>query len=187
MILCWNFIEQNTSCINKMQSEKECFSCYKGISNILHWLSSMIHSDINMNLVQNYEWQTYTAVFKVNPLKEESNSSSKWDLLCGIAWNLLMCSRWELRQRPIPGQYVNVRDLGMFSPKWDVFIKSLTSGLRIIYKKGGRKIVRARGDGWHQGNSVFQAQQDWWTETVAAVTRPAQIQASWGPIAKKGK
>lgn len=68
-----------------MQSEKECFSCYKGISNILHWLSSVIHSDINMNLVQNYEWQTYTTVFKVNPLKEESNSSSKWDLLCGIA------------------------------------------------------------------------------------------------------
>lgn len=31
------------------------------------------------------------------------------------------------------------------------------------YVEKAEKVVRARGDEWHQGNSVFQTQQDWGT------------------------
>ena len=42
------------------------------------------------------------------------------------------------------------RDLGTFSPKWDVSIKSLPPEFRESWGRGGRKIVRARRDGRHQ-------------------------------------
>ena len=40
-----------------------------------------------------------------------------------------------------------VRGFGALSPKGDVFIKSLTPGLRELSRTAGRKIVRARMDG----------------------------------------
>jgi hypothetical protein len=45
-----------------------------------------------------------------------------------------------------------VRNFGTPHPKWDVSIKSLSSGIR---KLGGRKIVRASGDGRYQRNKAF--------------------------------
>jgi hypothetical protein len=45
-----------------------------------------------------------------------------------------------------------VRNFGTPYPKWDVSIKSLSSGIR---KLGGRKIVRASGDGRYQRNKAF--------------------------------
>jgi hypothetical protein len=36
-------------------------------------------------------------------------------------------------------------------------------GLRELCRRGGGKVVRARRGGWHQGNSVFQTQQNWLT------------------------
>jgi hypothetical protein len=40
-----------------------------------------------------------------------------------------------------------VRDLGTLCPKWDVSIKSLSSGLRKLCGRGSRKIIRASTDG----------------------------------------
>ena len=49
---------------------------------------------------------------------------------------------------------------------------------RDLWDRGSRKILRARGGGWFQGNNVTQTQQDWYTfkftETATAQHRPAQ-------------
>jgi len=39
------------------------------------------------------------------------------------------------------------RDFGALIVKWDVFIEHFLSELRALYKRGGRKIVRAIGGG----------------------------------------
>ena len=39
--------------------------------------------------------------------------------------------------------------------KWEVSIKSLTQEVREPLKRGGKKSVRARGDGGHQDNNTF--------------------------------
>jgi hypothetical protein len=58
-----------------------------------------------------------------------------------------------------------VGDFGALNPKCDdVFIKAPPAPpprLRDLYRRGGRKILRTRGDGWLQGNRIFQTQQDW--------------------------
>lgn len=46
-----------------------------------------------------------------------------------------------------------MRDLGILSPKWDVFTKLLCSRLRELSGIKGRKIERASGDEGPQGNS----------------------------------
>lgn len=75
------------------------------------------------------------------------------------------------------------RDTGRFSPKRDIFIKLLPSGLR--------KTLRAGGGGWHQVNCVFQTQQDWHIheliETVVVCLQPTQVQTRWGPCTKMGR
>lgn len=87
-------------------------------------------------------------------------------------------------------QRTRTRTLGTLSPKWDVFIKSLPLALKKLCKGGGRKIVRATGDGLHQGDSVFQTQQDWrtceLTETVGASMGPAHVLAIWGSTPGRG-
>ena len=45
-----------------------------------------------------------------------------------------------------------MRNLGILSPKKDVFIKSLLLGMRELNGRGGRKTVKGRGDRGHQGN-----------------------------------
>lgn len=40
-----------------------------------------------------------------------------------------------------------MRGLETLHLKWDVSIKSLPSGLRELYRRGGGKTMRARGDG----------------------------------------
>lgn len=40
-----------------------------------------------------------------------------------------------------------VRDFGAPSLKWDVFVQALLSKVRDLYRRGGRKIVGARGGG----------------------------------------
>jgi hypothetical protein len=50
-------------------------------------------------------------------------------------------------------------DLGTHSPKRYVSIKSLPSGLRELFRRGGRKIVRARGVRGHQGNEALTQQE----------------------------
>lgn len=83
-----------------------------------------------------------------------------------------------------------MRGLGTLSPKWDVFIKPLPLVLKKLCKGGGRKIVRAIGDGRHQGDSVFQTQQDWCTceltETVEVSMGPAHVLAIRGPTPGRG-
>lgn len=63
--------------------------------------------------------------------------------------------------------------------KWDVVPKLLPYRSGDLCGKGNRKIER--GDGWIQGNSVFETQLDWCIyeliETLEAALRPAQVQA----------
>lgn len=59
---------------------------------------------------------------------------------------------------------------------WVVFVKSLSSRLRKFAKEEVcRKCLRARYEGWLQGNSIFQAQHDWFTcqvvESIKASTK----------------
>ena len=56
-----------------------------------------------------------------------------------------------------------LRDFRILIPKWHVFIKSFLSGLRELCEREGDKILGVGGDGQHQGNHVFQTQQDWCT------------------------
>jgi hypothetical protein len=43
----------------------------------------------------------------------------------------------------------------VFSPKRGVHTIHFPSRVRELYERGGRKIVKARGRGWLQENSVF--------------------------------
>ena len=42
------------------------------------------------------------------------------------------------------------KDLGTLIPIRDVSIKSLPSGIRESYGRGGRKVIRAREEGWRE-------------------------------------
>lgn len=76
----------------------------------------------------------------------------------------------------------------LLSTLWDAFVKPL--GPRELCRRGGGKILRARGGGPLHGNSVFQTQQDGCahecTETGAAHTGPAQVHGGWGPSPDEG-
>jgi hypothetical protein len=48
-----------------------------------------------------------------------------------------------------------IKYLGILSPKWDVSITLLSLGLKEHYRRGGGKILRVRGDGRIQGNSIL--------------------------------
>lgn len=60
---------------------------------------------------------------------------------------------------------------------------------RDLSRRGGREIIKGRGGGWHQGNSIFQTQQNWYTheltEAGTACTRPETVQARWNPCTEK--
>jgi hypothetical protein len=69
------------------------------------------------------------------------------------------CSKWEQIQRPTARQHA-VRDLGTLSHRWDICIKSLLSGLRKPYRRGGRKSVKSQR-GWRTpSNKALKTQQD---------------------------
>lgn len=61
-------------------------------------------------------------------------------------------------------------------------LQTLPSRVRGLCRRRGGKIVRVRGSGWLQGNSIIKAQNRYTyhfshiTETVAACTRPAEVQ-----------
>lgn len=54
------------------------------------------------------------------------------------------------------------RDRGPLGPNWDVSINSLPSRFRESCERG-RRTLRGRGRGGHQGNTDYSAQQDWHT------------------------
>lgn len=89
------------------------------------------------------------------------------------------CSGWKPIQSFSLWARCRVRKFGTHHLKWDVSIQFLLSGLWELCRRGGRKILRTRGEGRCQGNEAFQTQQGWYTheltETVAAHTEPAQI------------
>lgn len=62
-----------------------------------------------------------------------------------------------------PDSMQRMCELGIRNPKRHVSVKSLPSELTECCRKGGRKTVRARGDGGHQGNGAFWTQQGWGT------------------------
>lgn len=70
------------------------------------------------------------------------------------------------------------RDFGKLSSDEIVYIIPVPSQLRDLCGMEGKEIVRARGNGWLQGNSIFQKQHGRCTyeltETVTELTRSAQ-------------
>lgn len=79
-----------------------------------------------------------------------------------------------------------VRDLGPLSSTWDIFIKSFPSGLRELYRRGGRKTVRDRGGGHQQGKSTLLTQQNWCTHELTEKARAhmRRAQARQNPASK---
>lgn len=69
-----------------------------------------------------------------------------------------------------------VRDFGALSLKGNVFIKPHYSGLRDLFGKGGRKIVRAKSGELFQRNSVFSTTYKV-TETIAACINSSQTKS----------
>lgn len=81
------------------------------------------------------------------------------------------------------------RDLGTFSPKWDVSIKPLLPGPRELWGRRGRKSVRDKGDVLkprHQGllNTAGPV-HIYPAETVRTCTRSAWVCTRWGPRAER--
>jgi len=89
-------------------------------------------------------------------------------------------------------QLDNVREweAAAFSHKWDIFTKPPSSRLRDLFGRGGKRIVRARCiDGSQEtvSSKCYRNDRRELTETVAACTRPEQVQARHGPRAEVGK
>lgn len=78
-----------------------------------------------------------------------------------------------------------VRELWTYSPKCDVFIKSLPPGLMKLWERGSRKRQR----GWRtQKKQGLWAQQEWlyiWNHRTCSSVQRTQICASWGSSAEK--
>ena len=53
------------------------------------------------------------------------------------------------------GNVQKVRDLGTLGPKWDVSIKSLSSGLREPFRRRGSRVIISRGDRRQHVNKAF--------------------------------
>lgn len=72
----------------------------------------------------------------------------------------------------------NGRSSWSLSLKWDVYIIPLSSRLRDLHWRGGRKMLRAGGGWWLEVNSMIQTQQDWCTseltETVGSTVPTRQ-------------
>lgn len=51
---------------------------------------------------------------------------------------------------------MSVRDIGALCPKWNVFIQLLTERLRDLCRRIGRKILRARENGWVKNPKSFR-------------------------------
>ena len=67
-----------------------------------------------------------------------------------------------------------MRGLGKLGSKWSVSINYFSSHVTELGVRGGRKIVRARGDGGPQGNVAFYIQEDSHThELTGTVTARA--------------
>lgn len=60
----------------------------------------------------------------------------------------------------------NGRSSWSLSLKWDVYIIPLSSRLRGLHWRGGRKMLRAGGGWWLEVNSMIQTQQDWCTSEL---------------------
>ncbi|EDL97925.1 rCG23304 [Rattus norvegicus] len=67
-------------------------------------------------------------------------------------------SRWQQLETHCQ-TICRAREMGTFSPQSDVSIKSLSSWFKELCGRGGRKSMRARRDGGHQGIKAFWIQQ----------------------------
>lgn len=89
--------------------------------------------------------------------------------------------RWST-QKPTTGQGADNKRIQdaylLLGTKWDIYITSPISRLRDHYGRGSRKIIRARGNSWLQGNTVFQKQHGSYTNepTLVVTAWPVQLQ-----------
>ena len=85
------------------------------------------------------------------------------------------CSRWGLTQRSMTGPCAESERLWSTQFKIGCFHQLLTLRLRDLSER--EKTVTARSDGWLQGNSVFQIQEDCCTY---------ELRTRWGPSTERG-
>lgn len=86
-------------------------------------------------------------------------------------------TRWESTQRQLDNVQ-RVRDFGVLNAKWNDFIKLHHWRLRERYRKGGRNIIKARGNGWLHGTRVLN------TQRIPAGLIDARTQRHWGSMRK---
>lgn len=101
------------------------------------------------------------------------------------ALNKETCSCWkEVTQRPM-GQSAETLDPSVLHR-----LSSSKPPLRDqnLCRRGSRKTVRGRGNGWLQGNYFLDIglMHTWTHRDWAAHTGPTQIEARWGPFAESG-
>lgn len=89
--------------------------------------------------------------FKRNRAVKRVLTTLSYNHCSAIIRESFLFHRWELIQR---------HNWTMGSPTWGEIMEPLPSGIREFHRRGGRKIVRAKGDGWYQGNYIFHTQQD---------------------------
>lgn len=71
-------------------------------------------------------------------------------------------SQWKQKQRPTLDNAQRVRDLGIPNPKENVLIKMLSSEIRELWERRGRKTeIRDRGDGRKQCLPDMSSQRLW--------------------------
>ena len=98
------------------------------------------------------------------------------------------CSSWEQIQRATARQCAESEELRIPTPKWDVSVRSLPSGIRDIWGTGGGKSLGAHGNEGHQENKALYIKRFmylWTHRNRAACRGPAQVCTGWGPRAER--
>ena len=121
----------------------------------------------------------------------ERNAAITW-LSAGHCWESCSATigvissdrRWEWIHSSQLNNGQRIRNFGTFSPKWDIFNRSPSSGLREAPQKGGRKIVNAKGlrsllreivsprkdkDIHHETSTMWLPKQDLKMETTLSI------------------
>lgn len=112
---------------------------------------------------------------------EKFSSEVAWSSFGRDAWVMLLHFKGSKQLFPVSRLVLSALDLVILG--WNHFLQ--------LWGQWGRKILRATGNGKHQGNCVFQMQQNWCTyeltETVAEYTELTQARARWGASTERGK
>lgn len=135
------------------------YLAFSNIDNKLPWMAKVKRPSIEMPLSK---WTICTRMVgaKATHIVASQDSTAK---VSEIRLLVLKEARWISIVLPL-------KNHGLFSPKWNIFIALLPSraqGSRLV----GRKIVKTRGSWQLQGNHVSYTQQDSCTYEFTAVRK----------------